>query len=91
MAETAQVKPPPICPETGEGATRYTCGPRHKLIGLLRNGSEHFTPEEESAASRRRAKPQVNIDVGDQTTAKSRAVHGENPGAVLESRVADPH
>ncbi len=32
--------------EIGEGATRRICGLRRKLIGLLRNGSEHFTPEE---------------------------------------------
>jgi hypothetical protein len=40
--------------------------------------------QEESAASRRRAGPQVNINVGDQSASQSRAVHCENPSAILE-------
>jgi hypothetical protein len=84
MAETAQVKPPPTCSETGEKAIRRIGGLRRKLIGPLRNGSEHYTPEKESAASRRRAELHVNVNVGDQTTAQSRAVYGENPGAAQE-------
>jgi hypothetical protein len=45
-AKTVQVEPPPTYPETGEGATRHTCGFRRQLIGLLKDGSEYFTPEE---------------------------------------------
>jgi hypothetical protein len=47
---------------------------------------EYYTPEKESAASRRRAEPHVKVDVGDQTTAQSRAVHRENPGTAQEER-----
>jgi hypothetical protein len=45
-AWTFQVEPPLTDPETGEEATRHTCGFRRKLIRLLKDGSEYFTPKE---------------------------------------------
>jgi hypothetical protein len=42
--------------------------------------------EKEAAATRREVERQVNVDVGNQTTAQSRAVHRENPSTALERR-----
>jgi hypothetical protein len=53
---------------------------------IMRGARETNAQEKESATSRRRSKPLVNVDVGVWTTAQSRAAHRENPSAVLERR-----
>jgi hypothetical protein len=40
VAKAAQVEPPPTDPETGEEATRHTCGLRPELAVLLKDGSD---------------------------------------------------
>ncbi len=50
----------------------------------MMRGVRETNCQEESDASRRRAEPQPKVDVGVQSTAQSRAAHGENPIALLE-------
>jgi hypothetical protein len=53
---------------------------------IMRGAWETNAQEKETAATFRRAEPHANVDVGNQTTALSRAVNGENPSAAQEGR-----
>ena len=61
-----------------------------QMMSMMKRVQE-TNAQEESAASRRRAGPQVNINVGDQSASQSRAVHCENPSAILERQRPSTH